>query len=104
MLSLSALTGGALQGERLGTTDVQALRVDYQLVGQYPFSAVPPALEHTLVAGCNGTAVHLRQLAARLFVDAVCVFVPSSVSFRSPLPAYLLYGALLFYDCGVRFA
>jgi len=104
LLSLSALAGGTVQAEQAKAVDTEALRVDYQAVEQYSFSANCAGTEYVLRLNGSGVAGNLpanRFCLPPLTQDAL----PLSLADRSDaLPLYLLYGVLLFYDRFTGFA
>ncbi|NBC09964.1 MAG: hypothetical protein GVY26_22475 [Bacteroidetes bacterium] len=101
LLSLSALTGGAVQAK---TVDTEALRVDYQAVEQYSSSTDYAVTEHVL--GPDGSSITGNWPACRFCLPplAKAVLNIPLLDGSDALPLYLLYGALLFYDPFTGFA
>jgi len=104
LLSLSALTGGAVQAERADAVDTEALRVDYQAVQQYSFSANSAVTEYVL--GSDGSGAPGTSPASSFYLPPLLkdFTLASPTSGDSTFPLYLLYGVLLFYDHITGFA
>ena len=102
ILSLTALAGGAAQAST--SFDATAVRVDYQAMMQY--EPTDRAEVPELLAGANGYgAVNLFSTPPPPISLVILDEALPLTDFHSTATArYLLYGALLFYDCFALFA
>jgi hypothetical protein len=102
ILSLTALAGGTAQART--SFDATAVRIDYQAMIKYEptdRADVPELL--TGPDGCSAVSLSPAQFHLPSFI--VLDEVLPLTDFHSTATArYLLYGALLFYDCIAFFA
>ena len=102
ILSLTAIAGGAAQAST--SFDAAAVRIDYQAMVKYEptdRADVPELL--TGSSGCSAVSLYAAQpqLLSFIVLDEALPFT----DFHATATArYLLYGALLFYDCCALFA